>query len=85
MARRELRRDGRARAEVREQSGRSEPVEKTEEDRKIGTPGEEAEDERPTRSKDLRRHEDHAVHEGPVFHAQNAFAVGLVSSAPNGT
>ncbi|MBK6518786.1 MAG: hypothetical protein IPG04_32755 [Polyangiaceae bacterium] len=66
---------------MREQAARSEGVEKAEENREIGTPGEQPEDQRPARAKDLRGHEDQAVDEGPELHAQHAFAFGLVLSA----
>ncbi|MBK8943090.1 MAG: hypothetical protein IPM79_37185 [Polyangiaceae bacterium] len=57
---------------------RSEGVEKAEENGEIGTPGEQPKTSVRARAKDLRRHEDQAVDEGPELHAQHAFAFGLV-------
>ncbi|MBK6518780.1 MAG: hypothetical protein IPG04_32725, partial [Polyangiaceae bacterium] len=68
LVRRELRRARSCCAEVREQAAVQEGVEKAEENGEIrGSPGESSRKTsvRPVRGKDLRRHEDQAVDEGP--------------------
>ena len=57
-------------------------VEKAEENRKLGAPGEQVENELAAGSKDLCWHEDDALYERPKLHAQHALAIKLVSGAP---